>query len=171
MNAVMWWGCLNLNCQSPLKPRGFLAHKRVWGEEAISRMRENLWAHMLGPLNVLIQSEAVIEVSELEFDSETSQTASDWISTSKGPNVGTQRFSGISPLRLMLVREWENLWVPVYCPSQCVCKLSFFLSNFRNFTGRWKERLMHRDWQTIGHDTKWLTHEKQQTLMYQFCPL
>ena len=66
-------------------------------------MRENLWAHMLGPLNVLIQSEAVIEVSELEFDSETSQTASDWISTSKGPNVG--RFSGISPLRLMLVRE------------------------------------------------------------------
>ena len=68
-------------------------------------MRENLWAHMLGPLNVPIQSEAVIEVSELEFDSETSQTASDWISTSKGPNVGTQRFSGISPLHLMLVRD------------------------------------------------------------------
>ena len=30
-------------------------------------MRENLWARTLGPLNVQIQSEAVIEVSESDF--------------------------------------------------------------------------------------------------------
>ena len=46
MNAVMWWGCLNLNCQSPLKPRGFLAHKRVWGEETKPNVREPLGAHV-----------------------------------------------------------------------------------------------------------------------------
>ena len=43
----------------------------------------HLWVHMLGPLNVPIQSEAVIEVSVSEFDSETLQTASDWISAFK----------------------------------------------------------------------------------------
>ena len=40
---------------------------------------ENLWVHTLGPLNVPIQSEAAIEVSESDFDSQTSQTASYWI--------------------------------------------------------------------------------------------
>ena len=41
-------------------PRGFVAHERAW-----SRTRENLWA-----LNAPIQSEAVIEVAESDFDSE-----------------------------------------------------------------------------------------------------
>ena len=33
-----------------------------------------------------IRSEAVIEVSESDYDSDTSQTASDWIGAFKGPN-------------------------------------------------------------------------------------
>ena len=41
--------------QSTVEPRGFLAHKWAWGEEAGEgakpRARENLWAHKLGPLN------------------------------------------------------------------------------------------------------------------------
>ena len=41
--------------------------------------------HMLGPLKVLIQSEAVIEISESDFDSDTSKEASDWIGMLKGP--------------------------------------------------------------------------------------
>ena len=69
---------------------------------------------MLGPLNVPIQSEAVIEVSESNFDSETLQTDSDWMGMFKGPNVCSQRFSHISPLRLTLVHERENLWVSAY---------------------------------------------------------
>ena len=40
-----------------------------------------------------IQLEAIIDVSELDFDSETSQTTSDWIGMFKGPNVCAQRFS------------------------------------------------------------------------------
>ena len=75
--------------------------------------REPLGAHTLGPLNVPIQSEAIIELSELRFDLETSQTASDWISMSKGINMCTQRFSCLaSPLCLTLVRERENVWIP-----------------------------------------------------------
>ena len=56
-------------------------------------MQENLWAHKLGPLNAPIQSEAVIEVSESDFDLETLKLASDWISAFKGPNADTQRFA------------------------------------------------------------------------------
>ena len=63
----------------------------------------------LGPLDVLIQSEAICEFFKLKSDSETSQTASDWIGAFKGPNVRTQRFSLILPLCLMLVCEQENL--------------------------------------------------------------
>ena len=62
---------------SLLKLNGTLSHKRrgnfLWNPE-VSRSRtsarrrdetrENLWAYTLGPLNVPIQSEAVIEVSE-----------------------------------------------------------------------------------------------------------
>ena len=58
--------------------------------------------HMLGPLNVPIKSEAVIEVSD--FDSETSQTAFDWIGAFKGPNVRAQRFSSL-PLHLFVLRS------------------------------------------------------------------
>ena len=47
--------------------------------------REPQWMHTLGPLNTPIQPEAVIEVSESDFDSKTSQTASHWISVFKGP--------------------------------------------------------------------------------------
>ena len=36
-----------------------------------SWIRVNLWVHTLGPLNVPIHSEAVIEVSESDFDLET----------------------------------------------------------------------------------------------------
>ena len=32
-------------------------------------MQENLWAHTLGPWNVLIQSEAIIEAFQSDFDS------------------------------------------------------------------------------------------------------
>ena len=32
----------------------------------------------------------------------------------KRPNACAQRFSGVSSLRLTLVREWENLWLPEY---------------------------------------------------------
>ena len=68
-------------------------------------MRENLWAHALGPLNKLIQSEAIIEVSESDFDLEISKTASDLIGMFKGPNMGTQKFSCILPVRVTLVHE------------------------------------------------------------------
>ena len=51
-----------------------------------SRMQENPWAHMLGPLNTPIQSEVVYEVSELKSDPETSIAACDWTGASKGPN-------------------------------------------------------------------------------------
>ena len=78
-----------------LVPRGFLAHER-----ARDKTREKLWAHTLGPLNTPIQSEAVIEVSESDSDS---QTACDWIGVFKGPYVCTQRFSHVSSLRLTLV--------------------------------------------------------------------
>ena len=49
------------------------------------KTQENLWVHTLGPLNVPIQSEAVIEISESDFDTETSKKASDWIGMLKGP--------------------------------------------------------------------------------------
>ena len=77
-------------------------------------MRENLWAHTLGLLNVLILSEAVIEVSGPEFDSKTLQPASHWINMLKGPNVCAQRFSRISSLCRAFVHERENLWVSGY---------------------------------------------------------
>ena len=80
-----------------------------------SRTQYNHWAHTLRSLNAPIQIAS-------KSDSETSVTASDWIGAFKGPNVGTQRFSRISPLpqplRLTLVRERENLWVPGYT-SNC----------------------------------------------------
>ena len=44
--------------------------------------------------------------------SETSVTASDWIDAFKGPTVCAKRFSRVSPLRLTLVRERENVGVP-----------------------------------------------------------
>ena len=50
-------------------------------------MQENLWTHMLGPLKMPIQSEAVIKVFESNFDLKTSQMASDWIGMFKGPNM------------------------------------------------------------------------------------
>ena len=60
------------------------------------------------------QPGAICEVSESKSDSESSMTASDWIGAFKGPNVCTQRFSHFSPLhlRLTLIREQPNLWVP-----------------------------------------------------------
>ena len=74
--------------------------------------------HTLGPLNALIQSEAVIEVSESDFDSETLKLASHWIGVFKGPNMCAQMFSRVSllrpPIHLMLVHERGNLWVPGY---------------------------------------------------------
>ena len=60
-----------------------------------SRTQEKHWPRTLGPFNVPIQSEAIIEVSEWDFDSETSKMAFDWIGLFKGPNVCTQRFSCI----------------------------------------------------------------------------
>ena len=60
--------------------------------------------HTLSPLNTSIQSEAVIEVSESDFDSEILRTVSDWI----GPDVCAQRFSLHLPLHLTLVHEREN---------------------------------------------------------------
>ena len=82
------------------------------------RMWENLWMHMLGPLNALIQWEAIFRVSQSNSDSEIPIMTSDWISAFKGPNMCIQRFSHIFPLSLMLVREWENLWVPEYFNSK-----------------------------------------------------
>ena len=41
----------------------------------------------LGPLSAPIRSEAIIKVFESDFDSETSQTAPDWIGAFKGPTV------------------------------------------------------------------------------------
>ena len=55
---------------------------------------------MLGSSNAPIQSEAVIGVSESDFDAKTSQTASDSIGMFKGPNVCAQKFSGVR-LRLL----------------------------------------------------------------------
>ena len=92
-----------------LEPRGFLAHEQAYSEEAKLKW-EILWVLRFGPLNAPIQSGAIIEVSVSKSDSEM---ASDWIGMFKGPNVCTQRFSCVSPLRHMLVRKWENLWVPV----------------------------------------------------------
>ena len=66
-------------------------------------MQDMLWAHTLGPLNTFIQSEAIIEVSESDFDSEISKTASDLIGMFKGPNMCTQRFSCVLPVRVTLV--------------------------------------------------------------------
>ena len=64
-----------------------------------------------------IQSEAIIEVSESDFHSETSQTASDWISASS-PHARSKDLTcgprGSRAFRLTLVRDWENLWVPGY---------------------------------------------------------
>ena len=70
-------------------------------------MPENLWVPTLGPLDVLIQSEAVCEVSESNSNSETSITAFDWISTFKGPNMCAQRFSHI---RLITSSPHTRLW-------------------------------------------------------------
>ena len=47
------------------------------------KMWENLWVHTRGPLNMPIRSEAVIKVSESDFED------------FKGPNVCTQRFSRV----------------------------------------------------------------------------
>ena len=44
-----------------------------------SQTWDNLWAHMVGPLNMPIQSEVVIQVTESKSDPETSMMASDWI--------------------------------------------------------------------------------------------
>ena len=59
------------------------------------KMRQNLWVRTLGPLNAPIQSEAVCDVSESDFNLKSSQRACDWIGTSKGPNLGIHRFSHI----------------------------------------------------------------------------
>ena len=76
--------------------RTFLAHEQVWGEEAKPNAREPL-AHMFGSLNMPIQSEAVIYISESDFDSKTSQM----ISAFKGPSMYTQRLLCLaSPLRM-----------------------------------------------------------------------
>ena len=54
--------------QPPWNPEVFFfASERAWGE-----VWENLWVHMLGPLNTPIQSEAVCEVSKLKSDSDPS---------------------------------------------------------------------------------------------------
>ena len=58
--------------------------------------REPLGARVRS-FNTPIQSEAVIEVSESDFDFETSKMASDWIGMFEGPNVCTQRFSRVLP--------------------------------------------------------------------------
>ena len=44
--------------------------QRFLAREAKRRMRETLWVHTLGPLNVPTQSEAIVEVSESDFDSD-----------------------------------------------------------------------------------------------------
>ena len=81
------------------------------------KMRQNLWVRTLGPLNAPIQSEAVCDVSESDFNLKSSQRACDWISTSKGPNLGIHRFSHIRlhlftpPLPLTLVCMGENFLV------------------------------------------------------------
>ena len=102
--------------ENSLIPWGFLT--QVWGEEAKSNVRE-LWAHTLCPLDMWIQSEAVIEVSGSECVSETPpKKATDWVVTFKGPNVWAQRFSCISchiclwagkPLGSR-VAHWGLLW-------------------------------------------------------------
>ena len=51
-----------------------------------NQMWENLWLPMLGPLNMLIQSEMAL----------------DWIGAFKGPNVGSQRFSCVR------LHSWTN---------------------------------------------------------------
>ena len=54
---------------------------------------------LLGPLNVPIQSKAVIEVSESDFDLEILKTASHWIGAFKGLNMCPQRFSYVPGYR------------------------------------------------------------------------
>ena len=63
----MWWY------------RGTLRFSRSRSEEA-KRKRTSGRTHQ-------VQSEAIIEVSESDFHSETSITASDWLGAFKGPNV------------------------------------------------------------------------------------
>ena len=87
--------------QTSVRPRG------GWRGETW----ENLWVHTLSPLNVLIQWElALFKAPDSKSDSETSIMVSHWIGTFKGPNVCTQRFSCVQPLRLTLIREQGNLW-------------------------------------------------------------
>ena len=74
--------------------------------------QQNLWVHMLGPLSVLIQSEALSQISESDFDSETLKRASDWIGMFKGSNVCAQRFSHISPLYLPLYLVLVHEYLP-----------------------------------------------------------
>ena len=48
---------------------------------------------MVGPLNMLIQLEAVLRFLSLNLTLAFLKMASDWISIFKGPNVCAQRFS------------------------------------------------------------------------------
>ena len=58
--------------------------------------------HTLGPLNAPIQSEAVIELSESDFDSETSQMAPGWLGFTSRSFVSekTSGFQGMPCLTL-----------------------------------------------------------------------
>ena len=74
--------------------------QRVWGETW-----ENLWAHTLGPLNMPIQWEAIIDVSESGFDSKTLETASHWIGTFK-PNMRPEVLSCLASS--LHTRSWAR---------------------------------------------------------------
>ena len=73
-------------------------------------MKENLWAHALGPLNVLIQSEAVIEISESYFDLETFTGSAHLKDLTCVPR-GSLEFCLFTSCYVE-VCERENLWVP-----------------------------------------------------------
>ena len=99
INSVNQW-------HPTLGPRGFLTLcfrvPKAWTKKRHSRTRENLWLHtFIGPLNMPIESEAVIE------EGWNLNKASDWISMFKGPNVCRQSFCH-AQLHLMLVHEWGN---------------------------------------------------------------
>ena len=72
---------------------------------------------MLGPLKTPIQSEAITEVSESDFDSKTLETASHQIGA--GPNMCTQRFSCVLSLAC------DQIFRPCFAYAVCsvtVCK-------------------------------------------------
>ena len=73
-----------------------LEPRRAWGKETGEEAkRERTCGCTLGSFNVPIQSEAIIEVSESDFDSSHLRKASDWIGAFKGLNVWPEVLSVI----------------------------------------------------------------------------